>query len=149
MESKASAGYPFNRTGRASRAEKFFGATATKNVLGRISLPLRRKNMSQYKVVVYVPVESADSVREAIANVGAGKSEKYSHASFSSRGIGRFKPLSGARPAIGAVGKLEEVEEEKIEVTCDGEILNAVIAAIRRAHPYEDPAIDAWEIKAS
>ena len=105
--------------------------------------------MSRYKVVVYVPTESADAVREAVANAGAGKSKKYSHASFSARGIGRFKPLSGARPAIGTVGKLEEVEEEKIEVTCGKEILNEVLSAIRRAHPYEEPAIDAWEIKAS
>ncbi|MEK7132502.1 MAG: hypothetical protein AAB830_00440 [Patescibacteria group bacterium] len=105
--------------------------------------------MSKYKVVVYVPIKSADAVREAVANAGAGKSKKYSHASFSARGIGRFKPLSGARPAIGTVGKLEEVEEEKIEVTCGKEILNEVLSAIRRAHPYEEPAIDAWEIKAS
>ena len=103
--------------------------------------------MSQYKVVTYVPIKSADAVREAIANAGGGKSGKYSHASFSSRGIGRFKPLSGAHPAIGTVGKLEEVEEEKIEVTCDGENLDGILGAIRRAHPYEEPAIEAWEIK--
>ncbi|MCR4281176.1 MAG: hypothetical protein NUV88_02475 [Candidatus Kaiserbacteria bacterium] len=103
--------------------------------------------MSQYKIVTYVPVENADAVREAIANAGAGKSEKYSHASFSSRGVGRFKPLLGAHPAIGKIGKLEEVEEEKIEVTCDGGVLNKVLSAIRRAHPYEEPAIDAWEVK--
>jgi len=102
--------------------------------------------MSQYKVVTYVPIKSADAVREAIANAGGGKSGKYSHASFSSRGIGRFKPLSGAHPAIGTVGKLEEVEEEKIEVVCDEKILKKVIAAIQRAHPYEEPAIESWEI---
>lgn len=105
--------------------------------------------MSQYKVVVYVPIESANAVREAIANAGGGKSEKYSYASFSSRGIGRFKPLPGARPAIGKIGKLEKVEEEKIEVSCDEEILDTVIAAIQRAHPYEEPAIDFWEIRIS
>ncbi len=105
--------------------------------------------MSQYKIVIYVPIKNADAVREAIANAGAGKLGNYSHASFSSSGIGRFKPLPGAHPAIGAVGKLEEVEEEKIEVTCNGEILNDIIGTIRRAHPYEEPAIDAWEIKTS
>ncbi len=103
--------------------------------------------MYQYKIVVYIPIKSADAVREAIANAGGGKSERYSHASFSSRGIGRFKPLSGAHPAIGVVGRLEEVEEEKIEVTCDGENLNGLLEAIQRAHPYEEPAIEAWEIK--
>ena len=103
--------------------------------------------MSQYKVVTYVLVENASAVREAIAGAGAGKSKKYSHASFSSRGIGRFKPLSGAHPAIGKIGKLEEVADEKIEVSCDGKILDAVISAIRRVHPYEEPVIDSWEIK--
>ena len=82
-----------------------------------------------------------------LQNAGAGKSKKYSHASFSARGIGRFKPLSGARPAIGTVGKLEEVEEEKIEVTCGKEILNEVLSAIRRAHPYEEPAIDRGRLR--
>lgn len=103
--------------------------------------------MSQYKVVVYVPIESAGSVREAIANAGGGKSKKYSHASFSSRGVGRFKPMPGAHPAIGKIGKLEKVEEEKIEVVCDVKILKKIMAAIHRSHPYEEPAIEAWEIK--
>ena len=104
--------------------------------------------MSQYKVVTYVPIKDADVVREAIAKAGAGKSAKYSHASFSSRGVGRFLPLAGAHPAIGKVGKLEKVNEEKIEVVCDEKILKKVIATIQRAHPYEEPAIEAWEIKA-
>lgn len=105
--------------------------------------------MAKFKVVTFVPVKNAGAVREAIANAGGGKSEKYSHASFSSRGIGRFKPLLGAHPAIGEVGKLEEVEEERIEVTCDEEVLNEVLSAIRRTHPYEEPAIDAWKIRTS
>ena len=114
----------------------------------RILPPPHLEIMSQYKVVTYVPIKDADAVREAIAKARAGKSAKYSHASFSSRGVGRFLPLSGARPAIGKVGKLEKVNEEKIEVVCDGKILKKVIATIQRAHPYEEPAIEAWEIKA-
>lgn len=102
--------------------------------------------MSLYKVVVYAPTASASAVREAAADAGAGMSEKYSHASFSSRGIGRFKPLPGAHPAIGSVGKLEEVEEERIEAVCEAGALDAVLAAIRRAHPYEEPAIEAWPL---
>lgn len=103
--------------------------------------------MSQYKIVTYVPIENADEVREAIAKAGAGKSKKYSHASFSARGVGRFLPMPGAHPAIGKIGELEKVEEEKIEATCDKAVLNEVLSAIRQAHPYEEPAIEAWEIK--
>jgi hypothetical protein len=100
-----------------------------------------------YKIVVYVPVADADKVRQAIGDAGGGKIGAYSHASFSSRGIGRFMPLEGAKPAIGKVGKLEEVEEERVEFVCETHCLDEVIAAIRKAHPYEEPAIEAWKVE--
>jgi hypothetical protein len=56
-------------------------------------------------------------------------------------------PGDGAHPAIGEVGKLEEVEEERIEVNCDDELVTDVVAAIRRVHPYEEPAIDVYSIQ--
>ena len=102
--------------------------------------------MSKHKIVVSVPVAHADSVREAMGKAGAGKSEKYSFASFSSRGIGRFRPEAGAHPAIGHIGQMEEVEEEKIEMICDSEVLAAVVEAIKKVHPYEEPPIEAWPL---
>ena len=115
---KQRAGYPFNRTGRASRAEKFFGATATKMFLAESPSLSAEKICLNTKLSYMFPLESADSVREAIANVGAGKSKKYSHASFLRS---RYRALQASfrrAPGGGTVGKLEEVEEEKIEVTC-------------------------------
>jgi hypothetical protein len=97
---------------------------------------------SQYKIVVYVPVASAPAIREAIGSVGAGAQGNYSYCSFSVTGVGRFKPEMGARPAIGQIGTLEEVIEERIEAACDQHLLREVIAAIVAAHPYEEPAID-------
>lgn len=102
--------------------------------------------MTKYKIVVYVPVSHANKVREAMGKAGAGRIGNYSLASFSTRGIGRFKPEAGARPAIGKVGKLEEVEEEKIEAVCDDTVLESVIAAVKAVHPYEEPAIEAWPL---
>ena len=102
--------------------------------------------MKNVKIGVGVPVSHADAMREALANAGAGEMGDYSHASFSYRGFGRFKPLEGANPAIGEVGKLEEVEEERIETICPKEKLRDVIAAIRAVHPYEEPAIDVTEL---
>jgi hypothetical protein len=99
-----------------------------------------------YKVVVFVPVENADALRQVIGDAGGGKIGNYADCSFSSRGIGRFKPLPGAHPAIGEVEKLEEVEEERIEFVCTEEKLQAVLAAIRTVHPYEEPAIDVWKL---
>lgn len=103
--------------------------------------------MSQHKVVVFVPVTHADAIREAIGHAGGGQMGKYSHCSFSVRGIGRFQPGDGAHPAIGRIGQLEEVDEERIEFMCDSDRVKEVIAAIVKAHPYEEPAIDLWPIE--
>lgn len=99
-----------------------------------------------YKIVTFVPVADADKVRNAMGDAGAGIKGNYSHASFSCRGIGRFRPLKGAHPAIGEVGKLESVEEEKIEVICKEEKVKEVIAAIKKTHPYEEVPIEVSEL---
>ena len=96
------------------------------------------------KLVVFVPDTHADNVRDAMGKAGAGNIGNYEYASFSTKGIGRFKPLKGANPAIGKVGKLEEVQEEKIEVACTKELVNKIIKAIKKAHPYEEVAIDIY-----
>ena len=103
--------------------------------------------MSQHKIVVYVPLTHTDAVREAIGTAGGGKLGKYSFCSFSTRGVGRFKPEEGAHPHIGKVGELEQVEEERIEVTCDSRVVGNVIAAIKRVHPYEEVAMDVWQLE--
>lgn len=100
-----------------------------------------------YKIVVFVPLTHADKLRQAIGNAGGGRLGKYSFCSFSTKGIGRFLPEEGAKPAIGSVGKLEEVEEERIEITCSQGVLKNVIASIKEAHPYEEIAMDIWELK--
>ncbi len=99
------------------------------------------------KVIVYVPLSHADKVREAIAQVGGGRLGKYTHCSFSTKGIGRFRPEKGANPHIGKVGIIESVEEERIEVTCVANIINAVIAAIKKVHPYEEIPIDVYNLE--
>ena len=98
------------------------------------------------EVVVTVPVENADALREAIGGAGGGRLGAYSFCSFSIPGVGRFRPEAGARPHIGAVGRLEAVDEERIEVTCEAEVMDAVIAAIRRTHPYEEIALDVFQL---
>jgi hypothetical protein len=99
-----------------------------------------------YKIVTYAPVDSANAVREAIGKAGGGKLGKYSFCSFSTLGTGRFRPEEGARPHIGTIGKSEEVEEERIEVTCHKDVVGNVIAAIKRVHSYEEIPIDVYEL---
>lgn len=101
----------------------------------------------RYKIVVYAPESHADKLRKAIGDAGAGKIGNYSHCTFTIKGTGRFKPEEGANPTIGSVGKLEEVSEDRIETVCSGDKLQAVLKAIRKAHPYEEPATDVYPIE--
>lgn len=94
------------------------------------------------KIRTAVPVENAEAVRLAMGDAGAGIQGNYSHCSSSYLTIGRFTPLAGANPAIGLIGKPEEVEEEMIELLCHKDKVAEVIAALKKAHPYEEPAID-------
>ena len=102
---------------------------------------------SKYKIVVFVPLSHTDQVREAIGSAGGGKIGKYSFCSFSTKGIGRFKPEVGADPTIGKVGHFEQVEEERIEVVCDAQVVGNVLAAIKRVHPYEEVAYDVYPLE--
>lgn len=95
-----------------------------------------------YKIHIAVPPSHADIVRKTLGDAGAGKQGKYAYCSGSYRATGRFLPLAGAEPAIGEVGKLEEVEEEVIQVICHEDLVRSVIAAVKKVHPYEEPAID-------
>ncbi|OGE74257.1 MAG: hypothetical protein A3C49_02180 [Candidatus Doudnabacteria bacterium RIFCSPHIGHO2_02_FULL_42_25] len=102
--------------------------------------------MSKYKVIVYVPVEEADKIRQVMGEAGGGKIGNYDFCSFSVRGVGRFRPLAGANPTIGEVGKLEEVEEERIETVVGEAYLKDLIERVRAAHPYEEPVINVTKL---
>ncbi|QZY30332.1 Nif3-like dinuclear metal center hexameric protein [Nocardioides coralli] len=98
------------------------------------------------KLTVFVPRADADQLRVALAEAGAGRIGDYEHASFSSLGEGRFRPLDGASPAIGEVGRIETVEEERVEVVLPRRLRTQVVAALLAAHPYEEPAYDVIEL---
>lgn len=100
------------------------------------------KESNYVKIVVAVPRQSADKIRQALGKAGAGEQGKYKYCSGSYKAIGRFIPQEGAHPAIGQTGKLEEVEEEIITTICHKNLVQKVVAAIKRAHPYEEPPID-------
>jgi hypothetical protein len=98
------------------------------------------------KLVVFVPHDHADAVRSALAEAGAGAIGDYDQASFTSVGEGRFRPLEGARPALGRVGEGEVVAESRIEVVLPRSLRRPVLAALRSVHPYEEPAYDVLEL---
>lgn len=98
------------------------------------------------KIVVYVPTAHADKIRRALASAGAGHIGNYNFCSFSVKGVGRFRALKGAKPFLGRVGKIERVSEERIETICPRAKLKKVLAAVKEAHPYEEPAIDVYAL---
>jgi dinuclear metal center YbgI/SA1388 family protein len=98
------------------------------------------------KWVIYVPGENADAVREAVFEAGAGHVGAYSHCSWSVSGIGQFLPHDGASPAVGSVGSVERVSEDRFEVVAPARARGAVLAAMRAAHPYEEPAFDIFAL---
>jgi len=99
------------------------------------------------KLVVFSPISHADIVRQALGEAGAGKIGNYNFCSFSSRGFGRFKGNESSNPAIGEAGKYEIVEEERIEVVLPRYILNEVVVAMKKAHPYEEVAFDIYPLE--
>lgn len=101
---------------------------------------------SRFKVVVFAPRADREAVRSAAFDAGAGRIGAYEECSFGSTGFGTFFGTEGTNPAIGEAGRREVVREWRLEFICPGERLPAVLAAIRAAHSYEEPAIDAYPL---
>lgn len=100
-----------------------------------------------YKLAFFVPVDAAEAVKEAVFSSGAGRIGDYEACCFQTRGTGQFRPLDGADPHIGQVGELERVEELKVELVCADALIRDAIAALRAAHPYEEPAYEVWKLE--
>jgi hypothetical protein len=98
------------------------------------------------KLVVFVPPEALEQVRDAIFAAGAGRIGDYERCSWYTEGTGTFLAREGAEPTIGEVGKEERVREIRLETLYPDEAHDAVIAALRAAHPYEEPAFDAIQV---
>jgi len=98
------------------------------------------------KIVVFVPKTHGDAVRKALGDAGAGVIGEYHHCSITVEGVGRFIPGDGAQPYIGTAGQAEEVIEERIETPCQTSDLKRIIAAVKKAHPYEHPVIELYPL---
>ena len=98
------------------------------------------------KIVFYVPLDDADAVKEALFSVGAGRIGNYEKCSFEAQGVGQFRPLNGANPTIGKVDQIESVKELRVEMICEDHLLNEAIKELKNSHPYEEPAIDVFDL---
>ncbi|WP_261817565.1 NGG1p interacting factor NIF3 [Vibrio gallicus] len=98
------------------------------------------------KIIFFVPITDAESVKEAIFNAGAGKIGDYDRCCFETEGQGQFRPLAGANPHLGEHGKLEKVPELKVELVCDDHYLKPSIEALLNSHPYEEVAFEVYDM---
>ncbi|RDI48656.1 NGG1p interacting factor NIF3 [Aquicella lusitana] len=101
-----------------------------------------------YKICFYVPALQAEEVKNALFASGAGKIGNYSHCAWQTLGEGQFLPEDGSQPFVGKVGEVEKVSEYKIEMVCDDQYIHAAIAALKAAHPYEEPAYQVVKLTA-
>ncbi len=116
---------------------------------GRIGLvdvgPLRPSPASpRSKVVAFAPRSDREAILAAAFGAGAGRIGAYEECSFGSPGFGTFFGTQGTDPAVGEPGRRERAREWRLEFSCPGNLAAAVVAAIRSAHSYEEPAIDVY-----
>lgn len=94
------------------------------------------------KLEIFAPPEAQEALQAALAEAGAGRIGNYDHCLSITRVQGYWRPLPGAEPYLGQVGQVQSAAEIKIEVNCPLEIVPAVLEAVRKVHPYEEPLIN-------
>ncbi len=129
--------------------EGLSGSTAPGKIAGdcRALQPYARTDKTQQmKIVTFVARPDVERVRNALAGAGAGIIGNYQVCSFAVEGRGTFLGGEGAKPTVGKAGSLEEVGEVRLEMVCGRDALPLALEMLRRFHPYEEPAIDVYEL---
>lgn len=103
-------------------------------------------SVEQRKLVVFVPLEALDAVRDAVFSAGAGRIGAYERCSWYTEGTGTFLGGEETEPVVGERGQEERVPELRLETVFPAERHEEVVAALRRAHPYEEPAFDVYPL---
>ena len=95
-----------------------------------------------YKLVFFVPADFLEPVKQAVFDAGAGRIGDYDQCCWQTLGEGQFRPLAGSSPFIGEQGNVTQVSEYRVEMVCADNLIGDVVAALKQAHPYEEPAYD-------
>ncbi|CAG5002635.1 GTP cyclohydrolase 1 type 2 [Dyadobacter sp. CECT 9275] len=119
---------------------------AEKIGLKNIKILAPKKNILQ-KLVTFVPTENSESVLEALFNAGAGEIGAYKNCSFSTTGTGTFLPGEAANPAVGTIGKREDVRENRLEVIFPSHLGRKILTVLKAVHPYEEVAYYLQELE--
>lgn len=99
-----------------------------------------------YKICYFVPESHLEQTKCALFEVGAGKIGEYDSCAWQCKGQGQFRPLAGADPFLGQPGQLEVVPEYKVELVCEDSLIREALTALKRAHPYEEPAYEIYKL---
>jgi len=99
-----------------------------------------------FKICFYVPGTHVETVKEALFAAGAGRIGEYECCSWQVLGTGQFRPGAGSDPFLGRPGEIEQVEEYQVEMVCADACIERALAALCKAHPYEEPAYQAWRL---
>jgi len=99
-----------------------------------------------HKLCFYVPGSHLERVKTAVFEAGAGRIGDYDRCCWQTPGRGQFRPLEHSDPYIGSRGRVETVEEYKVEMVCADDCVERVVEALRDSHPYEEPAFDLWPL---
>lgn len=99
-----------------------------------------------YKIVYFVPESHLEITKSALFVAGAGCYENYDQCCWQVLGKGQFRPLKNSHPFIGKENQFTQVDEYRVEMICKDNVVQQAIAALRKAHPYEEPAIDLWQL---
>ena len=102
--------------------------------------------MHFYRLDVYVPDSHVEAVKSAVFEAGAGYFGNYDSCCWQTEGTGQFRPMEGAHPFCGVPGHVEHVKEWKLEFVVKETALEAVLAALKRSHPYETPSFQYWPV---
>jgi hypothetical protein len=99
-----------------------------------------------FKLCYFVPESHLEQTKEALFGAGAGRVGNYDSCCWQVRGQGQFRPLAGSDPFIGRGGEVTTVDEYRVEMVCADEQIGVAVAALKDAHPYEEPAYDVWKL---
>lgn len=103
---------------------------------------MKKEEIKEVKIEIYVPVEFVIPLRDALHEIGAGVVGKYDHCVSVTQVSGFWRPLTGAVPYCGEVGTISEGQECKMEIRCRAEKIQEALQVIRKLHPYEEPVIN-------
>ncbi len=100
-----------------------------------------------YKIIFFVPTTHLEEVKTAMFNQGAGRANNYNQCAWQILGEGQFFALDQAKPYLGKKNELTQVPEYYVEMFCDSEIIHDVVTALKKSHPYEEPAYQVIKIE--